>query len=203
MLGVPGLMEVYMAGRVALANAPGTGVADDKVVYAYVPKIVKYYLGEDIILPNVPTYICAEESDRRYVLENIATLVVKAANESGGYGMLVGPHSSTEEQAPSRRRFRRTRETTSPSRRCRSRASRPSSASHRRPSRRPAPVHSLWQGIFVLPGGLTRVALKKGSLVVNSSQGGGSKDTWVLAGNPRVETDRPDVDAVMTQALRG
>src|SRR5678816_223332 len=94
MLGVPGLMEAYKAGNVALANAPGTGVADDKVVYAYVPRIVKYYLDEDIILPNVPTYICADDTDRDYVLKNIASLVVKAANESGGYGMLVGPHSS-------------------------------------------------------------------------------------------------------------
>src|SRR5512138_2214628 len=96
MLGVPGLMEVYAAGRVALANAPGTGVADDKVVYAYVPRIVKYYLGEDIILPNVPTYICAEEDDLKYVVEHIDQLVVKAANESGGYGMLVGPHATKE-----------------------------------------------------------------------------------------------------------
>ena len=98
-LGVPGLMEAYKAGHVALANAPGTGVADDKVVYAYVPKIVKYYLDQDIILPNVPTYVCADESERRYVLENLPSLVVKAANESGGYGMLVGPHSTTEMQA--------------------------------------------------------------------------------------------------------
>src|SRR5207245_2155654 len=98
MLGVPGLMEVYRAGRVALANAPGSGVADDKVVYAYVPRIVKYYLGEDIILPNVPTYICAEQKDLNYVLEHLPELVVKAANESGGYGMLIGPHSTKEEQ---------------------------------------------------------------------------------------------------------
>src|SRR5438552_712533 len=98
MLGVPGLMEVYQAGRVALANAPGSGVADDKVVYAYVPRIVKYYLGEDIILPNVPTYICAEQKDLNYVLEHLPELVVKAANESGGCGMLIGPHSTQEGQ---------------------------------------------------------------------------------------------------------
>src|SRR5712671_4234777 len=98
MLGVPGLMDVYKTGRVALANAPGSGVADDKVVYAYVPRIVNYYLGEDIILPNVPTYICAEEADLNYVLEHLPELVVKAANESGGYGMLVGPHSTTEQR---------------------------------------------------------------------------------------------------------
>src|SRR5439155_13208322 len=99
LLGVPGLMEAYKAGNVALANAPGTGVADDKVIYAYVPRIVKYYLDEEIILPNVPTYICAEERDLKFVLENIDKLVVKAANESGGYGMLVGSHATTGQQA--------------------------------------------------------------------------------------------------------
>jgi uncharacterized circularly permuted ATP-grasp superfamily protein len=99
MLGVPGLMEVYRAGNVALANAPGTGIADDKVVYAYVPRIIKYYLGEDIILPNVPTHICAEEKELTYVLENMDKLVVKAANESGGYGMIVGPHATKKQRA--------------------------------------------------------------------------------------------------------
>jgi uncharacterized circularly permuted ATP-grasp superfamily protein len=99
MLGVPGLMQVYKAGNVALANAPGTGIADDKVVYAYVPRIIKYYLGEEAVLPNVPTYICSEEKDLKFVVENISTLVVKAANESGGYGMLVGPHSSATQCA--------------------------------------------------------------------------------------------------------
>ena len=196
MLGVPGLMEVYTAGRVALANAPGTGVADDKVVYAYVPKIMKYYLGEDIILPNVPTYICAEESDRQLRAgEHLPTLVVKAANESGGYGMLVGPHCVEAGAGGVRGEDRRrTRATTSPSRRCRCRACRRSSADAfegRHVDLRPYILYG--KDIFVLPGGLTRVALKKGSLVVNSSQGGGSKDTWVLAGDPRVETDRPDV----------
>ena len=204
MLGVPGLMEVYTAGRVALANAPGTGIADDKVIYAYVPKIVKYYLGEEVILPNVPTYICAEESDRRYVLENISTLVVKAANESGGYGMLVGPHASKKEQALFAAKIEENP---------RNYIAQPTLSL----SRVPTIVDGTFEGrhvdlrpyvlygkdIFVLPGGLTRVALKKGSLVVNSSQGGGSKDTWVLAGDPRIETDRPEVDAVMTSALRG
>ena len=95
-LGVPGLMDVYRAGRVALVNAPGTGVADDKVIYAYVPRIVKYYLNEDIIIPNVPTFICAEESDRKQVLARLPELVVKAANESGGYGMLMGPASTKD-----------------------------------------------------------------------------------------------------------
>ena len=98
MLGVPGIMDVYRAGRVALANAPGTGIADDKVVYAYVPKIIKYYLGEDAILPNVPTYVCWDDAERQHVLENLDKFVVKAANESGGYGMLVGPHSTAEQR---------------------------------------------------------------------------------------------------------
>jgi uncharacterized circularly permuted ATP-grasp superfamily protein len=181
-LGVPGLMDVYRAGRVALANAPGTGVADDKVVYAYVPKMIKYYLGEEIILPNVPTYICAEESERRYVLEHLSSLVVKAANESGGYGMLVGPHSTRAEQEEFARRIE-----ANP----RNYIAQPTLSL----SRVPTIVDDEFEGrhvdlrpyilygkdIFVLPGGLTRVALKKGSLVVNSSQGGGSKDTWVLA----------------------
>src|SRR2546421_2586157 len=98
LLGVPGLMDVYRSGRVAIANAPGTGIADDKVVYAYIPKIIKYYLGEDAILPNVPTYVCCDNADRRYVLDHLDKLVVKAANESGGYGMLVGPHSTGEQR---------------------------------------------------------------------------------------------------------
>ena len=184
-LGVPGLMEVYMAGRVALANAPGTGVADDKVVYAYMPRIVKYYLDEDIILPNVPTYLCAEDADRKYVLENLSSLVVKAANESGGYGMLVGPHSTAEQQADFAVRIQ-----ANP----RNYIAQPTLSL----SRVPTIVEDRFEGrhvdlrpyilygrdIYVLPGGLTRVALKKGSLVVNSSQGGGSKDTWVLAQDP-------------------
>ena len=123
-LGVPGLMDVYRAGRVALANAPGTGVADDKVVYAYVPKIVKYYLGEDIIIPNVPTFICADEDDRQHVLARLPELVVKAANESGGYGMLVGPSSTKESRRSSPSGSKPTRATTSRSRRCRCRACR-------------------------------------------------------------------------------
>jgi uncharacterized circularly permuted ATP-grasp superfamily protein len=181
-LGVPGLMDVYIAGRVALANAPGTGVADDKVVYAYVPRMVKYYLGEDIVLPNVPTYVCADENDCRYVLEHLDELVVKTANESGGYGMLIGPHATKQEQAEFAERL-----AANP----RNYVAQPTLAL----SRVPTIVDSGFEGrhvdlrpyilygqdIFVLPGGLTRVALKKGSLVVNSSQGGGSKDTWVLA----------------------
>jgi uncharacterized circularly permuted ATP-grasp superfamily protein len=196
-LGVPGLMQVYKAGNVALANAPGTGIADDKVVYAYVPRMIKYYLGEDIILPNVPTYICAEDKDLTYVLENLDQLVVKAANESGGYGMLVGPHSTKEQCDEFAQRIK-----ASP----RNYIAQPTLALSRVPTitgdhfegrhvdLRPYILYG--KEIFVLPGGLTRVALKKGSLVVNSSQGGGSKDTWVLADGmpadtapvPRLET---------------
>jgi uncharacterized circularly permuted ATP-grasp superfamily protein len=182
MLGVPGLMEVYHKGNVALANAPGGGVADDKVVYAYVPRIIKYYLGEDILLPNVPTYVCSEQDDLKYVVEHLEELVVKAANESGGYGMLVGPHSTREERAEFANKVK-----AEP----RNYIAQPTLAL----SRVPTLVGDHFEGrhvdlrpyilygkeIFVLPGGLTRVALKKGSLVVNSSQGGGSKDTWVLA----------------------
>jgi uncharacterized circularly permuted ATP-grasp superfamily protein len=182
LLGVPGLMEVYRAGRVALANAPGTGIADDKVIYAYVPKIIKYYLGEDVILPNVPTYVCWDDAERQHVLENLGQFVVKAANESGGYGMLVGPHSTAEQ----REKFK-TAICADP----RNYIAQPTLAL----SRVPVIVEDHFEGrhvdlrpyvlygrsIFVLPGGLTRVALKKGSLVVNSSQGGGSKDTWVLS----------------------
>ena len=106
LLGVPGLMDVYKKGRVALANAPGTGIADDKSIYAYVPKIIEYYLGEKIIIPNVPTYICAEAEDRSYVVSHLEELVVKAVNESGGYGMLVGPHCTENERAEFARRIR-------------------------------------------------------------------------------------------------
>ena len=191
MLGVPGLMEAYKAGNVALANAPGTGVADDKVVYAYVPRIVKYYLGEEIILPNVPTYICAEEKDLQHTLANLDKLVVKAANESGGYGMLVGPHATKEQRAEFAEKVN-----ANP----RNYIAQPTLALSRVPTicgdhfegrhvdLRPYILHG--KEIFVLPGGLTRVALKKGSLVVNSSQGGGSKDTWVLADTSSSETER-------------
>lgn len=187
-LGVPGLMQAYKAGNVALANAPGTGIADDKVIYAYVPRMIKYYLGEDIILPNVPTYICAEEKDLIYVLEHLEELVVKAANESGGYGMLVGPHSTKEQCKEFAARIK-----ASP----RNYIAQPTLALSRVPTitgdhfegrhvdLRPYILYG--KDIFVLPGGLTRVALKKGSLVVNSSQGGGSKDTWVLADGPAQE----------------
>lgn len=201
MLGVPGLMEVYQAGNVALANAPGGGVADDKVVYAYVPRIVKYYTGEDIILPNVPTYICSEEKDLKHVLEHIDELVVKAANESGGYGMLVGPHATKEQCAEFKEKVQ-----ANP----RNYIAQPTLALSRVPTicgdafegrhvdLRPYILYG--KEIFVLPGGLTRVALKKGSLVVNSSQGGGSKDTWVLADNVLANSDTPAPAAIQTQS---
>ena len=185
LLGVPGLMEVYQQGRIALANAPGTGVADDKVIYAYVEKMIRYYLNEEPIIPNVPTYVCLDDDDRKYVLSNLDKLVVKAANEAGGYGMLVGPHASDEE----RRKFAELIEQNP-----RNYIAQPTLSL----SRVPTIIESQFEGrhvdlrpyilygddIYVLPGGLTRVALRKGSLVVNSSQGGGSKDTWVIATEP-------------------
>lgn len=187
MLGVPGLMEAYRAGRVALANAPGAGAADDKVVYAYVPDMIKYYLGEEALLPNVPTYLCWRDEDRQHVLGNLEQLVVKAANESGGYGMLIGPASTQAERDAFAAKIK-----ASP----RNYIAQPVVSL----SRSPVIVDDHFEGrhvdlrpymlygedIHVLPGGLTRVALRKGSLVVNSSQGGGSKDTWVIddAGEP-------------------
>ncbi|MDJ0648653.1 MAG: circularly permuted type 2 ATP-grasp protein [Xenococcaceae cyanobacterium MO_188.B19] len=182
LLGVPGLMEVYQQGRVALANAPGTGVADDKVVYAYVPDMIRYYLGEEPILANVPTYLCWREADRKYVLDNLENLVVKAANEAGGYGMLIGINSTPEERAEFAQKI-----IAQP----RNYIAQPTLSLSRVPTLidgkiegrhvdlRPYILHR-GNEIYVHPGGLTRVALKKGSLVVNSSQGGGSKDTWVL-----------------------
>lgn len=180
MLGVPGLFNVYRSGNVALANAPGTGIADDKVVYAYVPEIIKYYLKEDPILPNVPTYLCWDDQHRDHVLANIANLVVKPANESGGYGMLIGPHSTQSQREEFKDLIR-----ANP----RNYVAQPtlnlsrvpilsdSGLESRHVDLRPFIVYG--KDIHVLPGGLTRVALRRGSLVVNSSQGGGSKDTWV------------------------
>ena len=183
LLGVPGIMSVVRAGRVTLANAPGTGVADDKVVYAFVPQIIKYYLDEDPILPNVPTYLCSDDKQRDYVVANLSKLVVKAANESGGYGMLIGPAASASERASVAERIKK---------KPRNYIAQPVLGLSRVPTLigdvlegrhvdlRPYILHG-GDDVFVVPGGLTRVALKKGSLVVNSSQGGGSKDTWVLA----------------------
>jgi len=181
LLGVPGIMEAYRAGNVALANAPGNGVADDKVVYAYVPEMIKYYLQQDAILPNVPTFLCWRDSDRRHVLQNLDKLVVKAANEAGGYGMLIGPHSTVQQ----REQFAAKIEANP-----RNYIAQPTLALSRVPTLiddhlegrhvdlRPYILYG--KEIHVMAGGLTRVALRKGSLVVNSSQGGGSKDTWVL-----------------------
>jgi uncharacterized circularly permuted ATP-grasp superfamily protein len=175
---------------VALANAPGTGIADDKAIYAYVPEMIRYYLNEEPILPNVPTYLCCRDEDRKYVLANLDKLVVKAANEAGGYGMLIGPHASPTERSEFAVRI-----TANP----RNYIAQPTLSL----SRVPTLVDDHFEGrhvdlrpyilygkdIWVLPGGLTRVALKKGSLVVNSSQGGGSKDTWVLADVPAQVAD--------------
>ncbi|NET90787.1 MAG: circularly permuted type 2 ATP-grasp protein [Kamptonema sp. SIO1D9] len=185
MLGVPGLMEVYRQGKVAIANAPGTGVADDKVVYAYVPEMIRYYLGEEPILPIVPTYLCWREQDRKYVLQNLDKLVVKSANEAGGYGMLVGSVATeVERQAFAQKIQQNPRNYIAQPTISLSRV--PTLISDRLEGRhvdlRPYILHR-GEEIYVHPGGLTRVALKKDSLVVNSSQGGGSKDTWVLTGD--------------------
>jgi len=182
MLGIPGLFEAYKAGNIAIANAPGTGVADDKAVYAYVPRIIKYYLNEEPILSNVPTYLCREEQDRKYVLENIADLVVKETNAAGGYGMLIGPKSTKEEHEKFRQLIK-SNPTNYIAQPTLSLSTVPTiidnkSIEGRHVDLRPYILYG--QEIEVIPGALTRVALKKGSLVVNSSQGGGSKDTWVL-----------------------
>lgn len=184
LLGVPGIVNAYRTGNLSLANSIGTGIADDKVIYYFVPRMIKFYLGEEPILNNVETYLASEEPDRKYILENLSRLVVKSANEAGGYGMLMGPTATQDEIGKFRsligedpRNFI---------------AQPPISLSR----------HPTWTGdgfegrhidfrpyilygekISIVPGGLTRVALRKGSLVVNSSQGGGSKDTWVLAGD--------------------
>jgi uncharacterized circularly permuted ATP-grasp superfamily protein len=180
-LGVPGLMRAWKAGKVALANAPGAGVADDKVVYSYVPEIIKYYLDEDPIIPNVPSYRCINKDERDYVIQNIDKLVVKPANESGGYGMLIGPQASREE----REKFVKLIKNDP-----RNYMAQPLLTLSTAPTlvgNRVEPRH-LDLRPFILSGsnttvtlgGLTRVALRKGSTVVNSSQGGGSKDTWIV-----------------------
>jgi len=181
MLGVAGLLNAYRAGNVALANAIGTGVADDKAVYAYVPAMIKFYLGEEAILPNVETYLLGDDAQRAYVLEHLSELVVKAVGESGGYDMLIGPHSTAEQREQFRQRI-----LASP----RNYIAQPTLALSRAPcfidgqvearhvDLRPYILYG--ENVTIVPGGLTRVALRRGSLVVNSSQGGGSKDTWVL-----------------------
>lgn len=182
MLGVPGLLEVYRAGRVALANAPGTGVADDKAVYAYVPQIIRFYLGQDPILENVPTFLCDDEQQRQHVLTHLHELVIKPTNESGGYGIVMGPQASRQELADCADRIRQ---------QPRNFIAQPlldlstaptlveGNLEPRHVDLRPFVLYG--REVYVLPGGLTRVALRKGSMIVNSSQGGGSKDTWVMA----------------------
>ena len=181
MLGVPGLFNAYRSGNVALANAIGTGVADDKAFYYYVPKVIKYYLGEDPIINNVETYILTDEKQRNYVLANLKSLVVKAVGESGGYGMLIGPHSTAEQREEFKRRI-----IANP----RNYIAQPTLALSTAPCFVEGEVEArhvdlrpyilCGEKVTIVPGGLTRVALQRGSLVVNSSQGGGSKDTWVL-----------------------
>ena len=183
LLGVPGLVGAYRKGNVALCNPVGTGVADDKAMYYYVPRLIKFYLQQDPILPNVDTYLTTEESDRKYVLEHLPELVVKSVNEAGGYGMLVGPQSTRGQIEEFRSKI-----LDQP----RDFIAQPTIGLSRCPSvcaggvlegrhidLRPYILNG--ETIKIMPGGLTRVALRKGSLVVNSSQGGGSKDTWVLA----------------------
>jgi uncharacterized circularly permuted ATP-grasp superfamily protein len=181
-LGVSGLLNAYRAGNVTLANAFGTGVADDKALYAYVPSIIKYYLAEEPVLQNVKTYLMTEPASRQHVLQNLDKLVVKAVGESGGYGMLIGPQST----AAQREEFARKIEAEP-----RNYIAQPTISFSRAPcligddmeprhvDLRPYILYG--DKVTIVPGGLTRVALKRGSLVVNSSQGGGSKDTWVLS----------------------
>jgi uncharacterized circularly permuted ATP-grasp superfamily protein len=180
-LGVPGLMRAYRAGNVSLANAPGAGVADDKAVYPYVPEMIRFYLGEEPLLANVPTYECERDDDRTYVLEHLHELVVKLARGSGGYGMLVGPHSTAaqREEFAARIKARPSDYIAQPTLAL---STVPtlcdSGIVPRHVDLRPYVLHG--RDIRVVPGGLTRVALREGSLVVNSSQGGGTKDTWVI-----------------------
>jgi uncharacterized circularly permuted ATP-grasp superfamily protein len=180
-LGVPGLVEAYRRGCVSLANSIGTGVADDKVVYHFVPKMIRYYLNEDPVLENVPTYLASQPDDLKFILEHLPDLVVKAANESGGYGMLIGSQASAAEREDFAARLK-----ADP----RNYIAQPIVALSRSPSfcddsmqgrhvdLRPYILYG--EKVTIIPGGLTRVALRAGSLVVNSSQGGGSKDTWVI-----------------------
>jgi uncharacterized circularly permuted ATP-grasp superfamily protein len=184
LLGVPGIVRAYRAGNVSLANSIGTGIADDKVMYYFVPRMIKYYLGEEPIIPNVPTYLASEEADKKYILGHLKELVVKAANESGGYGMLMGPKASKDEIEKFRDRIQ-----ADP----RNFIAQPMIMLSQHPTcvdgefegrhidLRPYVIYG--EKTTIVPGGLTRVALRKGSLVVNSSQGGGSKDTWVLYGD--------------------
>ncbi len=185
-LGVPGLMRAWRAGNVALANAPGAGVADDKVVYAFVPDIIRYYSGEEPIIPNVPTWQCADPEQCAYVLDHLEEVVVKPANESGGYGLLIGPHSSATQRKATAASIRKDPRNwiAQP---CLNLSTTPTLAGQDHKDCHLAPRHVDLRPFilsardqFVTTGGLTRVALREGSLVVNSSQGGGSKDTWIV-----------------------
>jgi uncharacterized circularly permuted ATP-grasp superfamily protein len=181
-LGVPGIMDVYRAGNITIANAPGTGIADDKAIYSYMPEIVEFYTGRKSILENVPTWRCSEASSLKYVLDHLEELVVKEVHGSGGYGMLVGPAASKQEREDFAAKLRA---------RPNNYIAQPTLALSTTPiltEKGLAPRHVdlrpfvlVSDQIRITPGGLTRVALKEGSLVVNSSQGGGTKDTWVLA----------------------
>ncbi|HTM22150.1 MAG TPA: circularly permuted type 2 ATP-grasp protein [Kofleriaceae bacterium] len=185
-LGVKGLIRAYAAGNVALANAPGNGVVDDKAVYAFVPDMIRHYLGEEPALDQVPTWVCARDDDRRYVLDHLADMVVKAVDEAGGYGMLMGPQSTLAQRDEFRSRIEAEPRKYIAQHRielssCPTWIGEHKQVAPRRVDLRPSVVTSR-EGPWVLPGGLTRVALVEGSYVVNSSQGGGSKDTWVLKG---------------------
>ena len=181
MLGVPRLMRAWQAGNVALANAPGCGVADDKVIYTYVPDMIRYFLGEEPILANVPSYRCSEKDHRDYVLDNLEDLVVKPANESGGYGMLIGPQSTRKQRDEFTRSIRANPRNYMAQPMLRLSAA-PTLAGNTMEPRHLdlRPFILSGKDVYVTTGGLTRVALRKGSTVVNSSQGGGSKDTWVV-----------------------
>ena len=190
LLGVPGLFEVYRRGHLGLANAPGTGIADNKVVYAFVPDMIRFYLKQEPILPNVETFLCGQEKDRKHVLAHLDRLVVKPAHEAGGKGILIGPHASAAERAAMADAIR-----SNPN----NYIAQPTLNLSTAPTlvQRPGggvavearhidlrPFILIGRDVQVLSGGLTRVALKKGSLIVNSSMGGGTKDTWVLASGP-------------------
>ncbi|MGE5211222.1 MAG: circularly permuted type 2 ATP-grasp protein, partial [Acidobacteriota bacterium] len=190
MLGVPGLMRAWKAGKVGIANAPGAGVADDKVVYAWVPDMVRYYLGEEPLIPNVPTYRCMYDDERNHVLANLGDLVLKPANESGGYGIVIGNRATAEELEAAAESIR-----TDP----RNWVAQPildlstaptlvdDGIEPRHLDLRPFILTG--ESSYVTAGGLTRVALTKGSLIVNSSQGGGSKDTWIVDRNHRQQSE--------------
>ncbi|MCA0340729.1 MAG: circularly permuted type 2 ATP-grasp protein, partial [Proteobacteria bacterium] len=180
-LGIPGIMDVYKAGNITIANAPGTGISDDKAIYSYMPEIVEFYTGRTALLENVPTWRCSEEDSLKYVLEHLSELVVKEVHGSGGYGMLVGPTASKKECAAFAEKLKA---------RPANYIAQPTLSLSTVPilvNKGIAPRHVdlrpyvlVSDKVQIIPGGLTRVALKEGSLVVNSSQGGGTKDTWVL-----------------------